>query len=245
MDGQKSGRLGAKLSGNALYVYKTMGKAIVEHAMLANGDKILAAVSGGADSLSMLKLFLLRRRKIPIDFSLTVCFVDTNFIKIDKQKLFDYLQAQGVPYVVRAIAIEKEEERSCFWCSWNRRKVLFETAKEIGCNKIALGHNLDDTAQTIIMNMFFRGQVSTAPANLELFGGALRVIRPICYIAKKNILQFAREMDLPVLHYECPYGKESRRELAKKIIAMAEAQGDGVKTNIVKSLRRIKEGYLV
>jgi len=233
-----------KMRGVAMHAYKLMGKAVHDYDMISDGDKVLVAVSGGEDSLTMLKLFLLRMRRIPIKYTLVACFIDTDFIHINSQRLKDYFVSENVSYVIKSMSIPEEKDRNCFWCSWNRRKLLFETTKELGCNKLALGHNLDDIAQTTVMNLFFRGEISTAPANLEMFNGEFRVIRPLCYIPKKDIGEFAAVMGLPVEAYECIYGKESKRAVAREMIAAAEKDCPQVKTNIVRALRRIKEGYL-
>lgn len=232
------------LRGVLTYVYKTMGRAIVEHDMLNEGDHVLVAVSGGVDSLSLLKLLLLRQARIPIKFNITACFVDMDFVKADKAPLIKYLEDEDVKYVIRPLSFTGQE-MGCFWCSWNRRKVLFEAARDCGCNKIAFGHHLDDVAQTILMNMFFRGEISTAPANLSMFNGAARIIRPLCYVSKQALRDFGACFAFPKDDFVCPFGKESRREMMKKIIADLEVVCPEVKKNITRSLKKIKEGYLV
>ena len=231
------------LRGVLKYVYKTVGRAVVEHEMLNSGDHALVAVSGGVDSLSLLKVLLLRRARIPVKFDLTACFVDMDFVKADKAPLIKYFEDEGVKYVIRPLSFAGQK-MGCFWCSWNRRKVLFETARGCGCNKIAFGHHLDDAAETILMNMFFRGEISTVPANLEMFGGAVRIIRPLCYVSKQALRDFGGYFAFPKDDFVCPYGKESQRETAKKIIAQLETVCPQVKKNITRSLGRIKEGYL-
>ena len=134
---------------------------------------------------------------------------------------------------------------NCFWCSWNRRKILFETAREHNCNKIALGHNLDDIIETTLMNLFFRGEVSTSPPALDLFGGEIKIIRPLSYIKKQEILEFASQFSFPDTHYECAYGKDSKRALTRSTIKELEKTCPFVKKNIFRALARIKKDYLV
>ncbi|RLA92655.1 MAG: tRNA 2-thiocytidine(32) synthetase TtcA, partial [Deltaproteobacteria bacterium] len=131
------------LRGIVKYVYKKMGAAILDYNMLSEGDRILVGVSGGKDSLSLLKLFLMRKRRVPIEFSFIACFIESEFIDVDKDTVFSYCQDNGIPFVTATLCID-EKEMNCFWCSWNRRKLLFELASEHNCNKVALGHNLDD-----------------------------------------------------------------------------------------------------
>ena len=232
------------LKGIVKYCYKAMGKAIADYHMLNDGDRILVAVSGGKDSLSLLKLFQMRKVHIPIDFDIVACFVDTSFIHVDRDALVDYFKSCEVEGTVKDLMLD-EDSMNCFWCSWNRRKLLFETAREFGCNKIALGHNMDDIIETILMNLFFRGEISTSPPALDLFKGEIKVIRPLCYIQKKEILKFVEEFSFPDTHYDCSYGKDSSREYVKKLIVDLEKECPFVKKNIFRSLGRVKEGYLL
>jgi tRNA 2-thiocytidine biosynthesis protein TtcA len=233
-----------ELIGITRYVYKTMGHAMADYGMLKEGDRVLVAVSGGLDSLSLLKLFVMRKARIPIDFEIVACFIDTNFIKVDKDILIDYFKANAIEYAVKQMTIPKNEI-NCFWCSWSRRKLLFETAREYNCNKLALGHNLDDINETTLMNMFFNGEITTMPPKVELFKGALTVIRPLCYIEKEKIEEFSRQFDFPDTQYQCPYGQESQRYVVKEIIEQLNRKHPFVKTNIFRSLKRIRKDYLL
>jgi tRNA 2-thiocytidine biosynthesis protein TtcA len=232
------------LNGVVKYVYKQMGKAILDYKMLEDKDRILVGVSGGIDSLALLKLFQVRRKKIPINFDLVVCFIDTNFIKVDKDVLINYLQSCGVEYVVKELRVD-ENDINCFWCSWNRRKLLFETAREYKCNKVALGHNLDDTVETVLLNLFYIGEISTMKPNVDLFGGDVKIIRPLCYVDKKHIAEFASKFSFPDTQYECRYGKDSRRQFVKKLIREAEKDCSFVKKNIFRALKKVKQDYLL
>jgi tRNA 2-thiocytidine biosynthesis protein TtcA len=225
-------------------LYKIMGKAIADYNMLSEGDRILIGVSGGVDSLSLLKLFCMRQKRIPINFEIIACFVDTSFVELDRPALFEYLDSCGINYTVKKLELNNEGV-GCFWCSWMRRRILFETAREHNCNKVSLGHNIDDMTETILMNMCFRGEVSVSPPALEMFGGKLKIIRPLCYIEKKEILDFASRFSFPDTHYECPYGKQSRRNLVKGMLEGLEKECPYVKKNIFRSLKRIKKGYLL
>lgn len=232
------------LKGRVRIVYKQMGKAIADYDMLADGDKILIGVSGGVDSLMLLKLFQMRQSKIPIKFDIIACFIDTNFINIKKRALFDYFKSCNVDYVVKKLVIDKDDI-NCFWCSWNRRKLLFKTARKHHCNKIALGHNLDDTAETMLLNLFHLGEISTMSPKVSLFNGEITVIRPLCYLYKRMIDGAAEDFSFPPTQYQCRYGKDSRRQWVKDIITKVEEEIPFVKKNIVRSLKRIKEDYLV
>lgn len=233
-----------ELIGIARYVYKTMGRAISDYSMLKDKDRVLVAISGGLDSLSLLKLFMMRKARIPIDFEIVACFVDTNFIKVDKDILIKYFNFNGIKYATKEVSIEKGSI-NCFWCSTNRRKALFEAACENNCNKLALGHNLDDINETTLMNMFFNGEITTMSPKVELFNAALTVIRPLCYLEKEKIEEFSRQFDFPDTQYKCPYGQDSQRQAVKEIIEQLHKKHPFIKKNIFCSLKRIRKDYLV
>jgi tRNA 2-thiocytidine biosynthesis protein TtcA len=146
--------------------------------------------------------------------------------------------------VIKELELD-QDSLNCFWCSWNKRKMLFKAARQYNCNKLALGHNLDDITETILMNICFFAEVSSSPPSLEMFGGDIRLIRPLCYLQKREILEFASCFDFPDMHYECPYGISSRRQFMKEIIKTLEKDCPGVKKNIFRSLRKIRQDYLV
>ena len=232
------------LKGIIKYCYKAMGKAIADYSMLNEGDRILVAVSGGKDSLSLLKLFQMRKARIPIDFEIIACFVDTSFIHLDRDVLADYFKSCNLGYVVKDLMLD-EDQVSCFWCSWNRRKILFETARELNCNKLALGHNMDDIVETILMNLFFHGEIGSSPPALDIFDGQIKIIRPLCYIQKEEILKLAAEFSFPDTHYECHHSQDSSREYVKKLIQDLEKEYPFVKKNIFRALRKVKQDYLL
>ena len=232
------------LRGVIKYVYKTMGKSILEYNMLEDNDKILVGISGGADSLSLLKLFTMRKRRIPIKLDFIACLIVTEFIKVNVNTVAQFCKENNIPFMTKKLSLGNNNI-NCFWCSWNRRKVLFETAKECGCNKIALGHNLDDITETILMNMFFFGEISSMKPKISLFNGKLTIIRPLAYIDKATIYNFARKANIPFTDYKCLYGKDSRRELVKGIIKTAEESCPYTKKNIFNALKKIKKDYLL
>jgi len=233
-----------KLRGVVKYVYKKMGKAILDYDMLQEKDKLLVAVSGGKDSLSLLKLLAMRKARAPIKFDFMACFVFTDFIKIDEKVLIDYFEESNIPFIIKKLKFD-DTDMNCFWCSWNRRKVLFQTAKEQGCNKIALGHHIDDITETILMNLFFFGEISAMKPKIELFDNRINIIRPLCYVTKKDLNNFAIKLKLPVTSYECFHGKDSRRELVKNVIRTVEKDCSYVKKNIFGALRNLKKEYLI
>jgi len=229
-------------------VSKKVGCATAEYNMIEDGDRILVAVSGGKDSLVLLKLLSDRRAFVPIDYSLVAVHVELSHQKTDKDRLKEFFQKQECEFHFRKLVLRKDTGRRntpCFWCSWNRRKVLFESAKELRCNKIALGHNKDDIVQTVLMNLLFEGQISAMVPRQEMFKGKIVIIRPLAYVQEEEIQALAQEEKLPVCCAACPNSQTSKRALVAKFINELSDISPGVKTNIFQSIRRVKKDYLL
>ncbi|MCK9604444.1 MAG: tRNA 2-thiocytidine(32) synthetase TtcA, partial [Candidatus Omnitrophica bacterium] len=151
------------LQGTEYYISKRMGKAIMDYKMLADGDKIAVAVSGGKDSLTLLRLLRDRKAFVPIKYDLVALHIDMGYPKSISKKLEKYFKKLKVEYRIIKSDVLKKTEKSkinCFWCSWNRRKELFISANKLGCTKIALGHHMDDIIETVLLNLFFQGEIS-------------------------------------------------------------------------------------
>ncbi len=229
-------------------ISKKVGRAIADYGMIRDGDRILVAVSGGKDSLVLLKILSDRRRIVPIRYEVVAVHVDLGYACVNKEVLKKFLQERGYDLHVKKLDILKGKARSeisCFWCSWNRRKALFEAAKKYGCNKLAFGHHKDDIVQTILLNLLFEGEISAMSACQEMFKGKLSIIRPLAYVEEPEIAEFARLYGFPVPHCACPNSKTTKRAVVKKFVNDVQEICPGVKTNIFKSLTRIKKDYLL
>lgn len=216
--------------------------------MIQDGDRILVAVSGGKDSLTLLKQLYDRRAFVPIDYEVQAVHIDLGYQCVNKERLRDFLKEKGYPFEIKKLDILKGKSRkdiTCFWCSWSRRKALFEFAQAHKCAKIALGHHKDDIVQTILMNLLFEGEISAMAPRQEMFGGKISLIRPLAYVEEAEIEELARLSELPVPHCACPNAKTSKRAVVKDFINGLEAVCPPVKTNIFKSVQRIKKDYLL
>ncbi len=132
------------LKGTELYISKRTGKAIMDYKMLSNGDRVAVAVSGGKDSLALLNILSARRRFVPIEYGITAVHIDTGYPRSYSAKLARYFKGIGINYHIEKLDTLKKTDRkkiNCFWCSWNRRKALFETANRLKCTKVAFGHH--------------------------------------------------------------------------------------------------------
>lgn len=236
------------LKGTEYYISKSMGKAIMDYDMLAQGDKILVAVSGGKDSLTLLHVLNNRKAFVPIKYDLLAVHVDMGYPCQHPKILAEYFKKMGIDFHIEKIDILKGKSRkdiSCFWCSWNRRKALFETANRLGCTKVALGHHMDDICETILLNLFFQGEISAMNPKQELFDGKITIIRPLAYVQEDLIRKFAKDLDFPHHKCACPNSITSKRTKVEQIIKDLEKITPDIKKNIFRSIKRIKKDYLL
>jgi len=236
------------LEGPEFYISKRIGKAMTDYDMLAEGDKVAVAVSGGKDSLTLLRILNDRRSFVPVKYELLAVHVDMGYPCHHPQILRRYFRQIGVKYHIEKIDILKGKKRqdiSCFWCSWNRRKALFEAAARFGCTKVAFGHHKDDIVETILLNLFFNGEISAMSPRQELFKGKIVIIRPLAYVEEAMIERFAKTAGFPHQKCACPNSVTSRRTKVAGIIRDLEKVCPDVKTNIFRGIKRIKKDYLL
>jgi tRNA 2-thiocytidine biosynthesis protein TtcA len=224
----------------AYYLLKSVNKAVRDYEMIQNGDRVLVAVSGGKDSLTLLHLLRLRQRSAAEKYHIIA--VHVAMLRSDgmpcsgsdaRVTLGTYLAAQGQAYAFETI--ETDEQPDCFRCSRLRRKALFVAAQRLGCNKIALGHHADDAAQTTLLNIAFHGKVETLNPKRAFFGGQFVLIRPLIYVPEKEIVRFAQAQGFPPGPACCPRSLTSRRLLAKDIIRTLEREYPKVKINLFRA----------
>ncbi|MFH1398268.1 MAG: ATP-binding protein [Candidatus Omnitrophota bacterium] len=230
------------------YISKRIGRAIGDYDLIQDGDRIVVAVSGGKDSLTLLKILADRRSFVPVKYQIMAVHIDMGYPCHHPKILAEYFKKMGVEYYIEKIDILKGKSRkdiSCFWCSWNRRKALFKVADRYKFNKVALGHHKDDIVETILMNMFFQGEISAMSPKQVLFDGKITIIRPLAYVEEDMIVKFAKTLDFPHHKCTCPNSVKSQRTKIGEMIKELEQVCPEVKTNIFKSLKRIKKDYLL
>lgn len=218
-----------------------LSKANKAFGLIAPGDKIMVALSGGKDSWAMLYLLQAYRRRVPFDFSLVAVNLDQGHPGFPVEILRDHLAAEGFDHHIvykdtHTVVKEKTPEGKtfCALCSRMRRGILHETARELGCRSIALGHHRDDVAQTLLLNVFFSGRMRGMPARLE---GPVAVIRPLVYCAESDLAAYCEAVGAPILPCNlCGSQENLQRQEMKALLNTLEARHPQIKGNMLAAL---------
>ncbi len=231
------------------HVKNYVSKAVTDYGMIDEGDRVLAAVSGGKDSLVMLDALAEFRKFKKVNFHLEALHIAVEDVpyQVDKKLLLNLAEKLDVPLhfkTIRAGIENRGKKAPCFVCSWHRRKTLFEYAKEHGFQKLALGHHRDDAVETLLINMAYHGHLSSLPGKLRMFGGRMHLIRPLLLLTDKETREYARIREFPKLVKECPYADQTKRTTARKLLDKMESIHPKATANIFKAMQNIDTEYL-
>jgi len=232
-------------------VNRKIGRAMHDYAMLADGDRVLVAVSGGIDSLVLTWILKFWQSKAPIRYDLFALYIDNGFDSSTGLKVEERLRNINVPYRIdktdfRERAIAAENGKSiCYHCARLRRNLLFATAAKQGFNKIAFGHHKDDILETFFINLLYAGNLSTMVPNQKIFGGRVNIIRPMAYLDKDDIRKIAARADIIPVKNPCPQDENSKRQNARKVVALLSELDPKVKSNMFAALSNIRQEYLL
>lgn len=199
-------------------------KAITNYKLIKDGDKIAVGISGGKDSLTLLKLLAEYKKFSPEKFDIVGITIDLSFVeqKKDFTELKDFCKGLNVEYHIETTEIGpivfdvRKEKSPCSLCAKMRRGALNSKAKELGCNKVALGHHADDLIETMLLSLFYEGRLSTFAPKTYLDRTDITVIRPMMFLEESDIIAYSK--DLPVFDSCCPANDQTKREYVKNIV---------------------------
>ena len=228
------------------------GKAIADFNMIEDKDVVMVCLSGGKDSYTLLSLLSALKKRAPIDFSIVAMNLDQKQPGFPENVLPDYLNSHGVDYKIitedtYSIVKEKipEGKTTCSLCSRLRRGIIYRVAREIGANKIALGHHKNDIVETFFMNMFFGSKLKSMPPKLLSDDQTNVVIRPLAYIEEKDIISFSKTMNYPIIPCNlCGSQENLQRNKVKSMLNSWEKEQPGRINNIFQSLMNVEPSHL-
>ena len=238
-------------------IYKLSWNAMRDYGMLSDGDRILIGVSGGKDSLALTEVLGRRQKRAQPGITILAAHValDGDPYRMDRHYVENLCQQQGIPFYYRSVpcpwhtpdtpeTVSSGKKTPCFLCSWVRRKTLFEMAAELGCNKIALGHNLDDVLQTFLMNQVFQGSLSTIPPVLRMNKFEMTLIRPLFLVEEDLLREYAMLRDFKPVEHSCPFEDSSHRHSMKNILSHFRALNPRAIQSMLKALHNVMPEYL-
>ncbi|MDP3274005.1 MAG: tRNA 2-thiocytidine(32) synthetase TtcA [Deltaproteobacteria bacterium] len=242
-----------KPSDTAQRILRTMGRAIADHKLIDEGDRIMVAVSGGKDSYTMLELLRVLQKRAPVAFSLVAVHLDQGQPGYDGQHLRAWLVEHGYEHhILRedtySIVVDKitDGKTYCSLCSRLRRGVLYNAAERLGCNKIALGHHRDDALETLMLNLFFAGKLSSMPAKLHSDDGRNTVIRPLIYCVESELSAYADERAFPILPCNlCGSQTNAQRKQIKALLGRLESEHPTLKKSMLAALGNVIPSHLL
>jgi len=229
-----------------------VGKAIADYNMIEQGDTVLVCISGGKDSYAMLSILMAMQQRAPVDFRLIAMNLDQKQPGFPADVLPAYLAGLGVEYRIveqdtYSIVKEKipEGKTTCSLCSRLRRGVIYRTAKELGANKIALGHHRDDIVHTLFLNLLFGGKLKAMPPKLVTDDGAHVVIRPLAYSSESDIARYARGMEFPIIPCNlCGSQNNLQRQKIREMMADWDRRFPGRTESVFSALQNVVPSHL-
>lgn len=230
-------------------ICRKSGVILRDHEMIKAGDHLLIGLSGGKDSMILAEVMAERRRALPFDFRISAAHIDISNIgyQCDRQELEGFCRELDINFIYKKtdLSIEEDSKKTvCFTCSWLRRKTLFNLARELKCNKLALGHHRYDALETLLLNMIYHGSISSMPYTLSMFDGEMEIIRPLLDMDEKLLAEYADLRKFTFEKKDCPFEPGNNRETVRNLINDIEKiHGKGA-YNMFHSMSKIFEEYL-
>jgi len=232
---------------------RQVGEAIADFNMIGEGDRVMVCLSGGKDSHALLDLLISLKAKAPVNFDLIAVNLDQKQPGFPARVLPEYLEARGVPYrvveqdtysVVKRVI--PEGKTMCSLCSRLRRGALYRVAGELGATRIALGHHRDDILATFFLNLFHGGKLKAMPAKLLSDDGKHVVIRPLAYVAEKDLIEYAEVRAFPIIPCTlCGSQENLQRKLVGEMLAEWQRRHPGRIESILRALTDVSASHLL
>ena len=225
-------------------VLSFLRRAIVDFDMIQAGDKIAVGVSGGKDSMLLLGALNDFRKFFDIKFDLIAITLDMGFNKSDFSELIEYCAKNEIEFhliktdIGNVVFNIRNEKSPCSLCSKMRRGALNDTAKSLGCNKVALGHNFDDVVETVFMNLFYEGRYGCFAPVTYLSRVDITVIRPLIYMTERDIINEVRRDNIPITKSCCPANGVTKRQYMKNLFLELEKENKDLREKIFSSLKK-------
>jgi tRNA(Ile)-lysidine synthase TilS/MesJ len=224
---------------------KPVGRAINDFAMIKAEDRILLAVSGGKDSLSLFHLLRHFQRHAPINFDLGVVTIDPQVEGFEPQALNDFFKKFDTPYFFEEFPILEQAKKSmkgnsyCSFCARIKRGLMYKVARREGYNVLALGQHLDDLAESLMMSMCHNGKIQTMKAHYINDAKDVRVIRPMAYVRERQLADFAKTANLPIIADSCPacFALPTEREHFKQWLLTEEKRNHNLYKNLLNAMK--------
>lgn len=235
-------------------IARKVTKAIVEHGLIEDGDRVMVGLSGGKDSWALMQILDVLRERAPIDFSLVAVNVNSGYTDFRHDKVTGACRERGWEVHVEHTTIGAimddildDGDTPCSLCARLRRGVLYRLAQSVGATKIALGHHMDDFVETALLNLFFQGSLKAMPARLVSDNQQHIVIRPLVYVTEAEARSYTQEVGLPVIGCCCPAcGDLSlKRQRIKRLITELEMEHPDVKNSMINALGNVVPSHLL
>jgi tRNA 2-thiocytidine biosynthesis protein TtcA len=229
-------------------LHRLVHKAIGSNRLIADGEKVVVGVSGGADSLCLLHLLECLNRTGRRGWDLRAVHIDPGFEGWNSTRVAKACRAIGVECEVLRTDVQTSVKRhgkdSCYTCSRERRKALFSFCSKTGSRKLALAHNLDDVNETFLMNLLYTSSARTILPAQPLFEGKLVIIRPLYYVDKTLVRRYLKDADLRPVRNACPHERSSSRRVVRRFLERLYARDPRIRTNLFAGLHNLKPEYL-
>lgn len=219
-------------------------RAIQDYGMIEEGDRIAIGISGGKDSLILALALKQLQRFYPHSFEIVGITISLGFDNFDLSLVKDFFKQLEVPFHVVDTQIGeivfdvRQESNPCSLCSKMRKGALYKAAKDLGCNKIALGHNKDDINETLLMSLFYTGNIHTMSPKNYMDQVDLHIIRPLIYVPEGAIRGFVKREQLPVVKSPCPVDGRTKREDMKQLIYQLRHQIPNIEDHLFGAIQR-------